>query len=185
MMRVDSIMANSRKGLAILATGLLTACTSSVPNKTNDYFQGKPQAEYENFVRDCNARKLNPVQAQAKLDSLAYRDLFNATIAVNDSEKVKEYNNIANKGLNTLYSKELFKNLANTGIEDEEFSNIVYTHTKYYSTPLNMVPDKTYEFDKIQHKIDSIEYRKFFEKHNLLDDQKASEFEEITENIRP
>lgn len=184
-MRVDTIVANSRKGIAILAAGLLTACTNSVPNKTKEYFQDKPKVEYKTFVNDCNTRKLNPVQAQAKLDSLAYLDLFSATNAINDSEKVKEYNNIANKGLSTSYSKELFTNLKNTGITEDEYANIVYANTKYYSTPLTPIPDKTYEFDKIQHKIDSIEYRKFFKKHDLLDNNNLSKFEDITKKIKP
>ena len=81
--------------------------------------------------------------------------------------------------------KELFTNLKNTGIAEDEYANIVYTNTKYYSTPLTPIPDKTYEFDKIQHKIDSIEYRKFFEKHDLLDNDNLSKFEDITEKIKP
>ena len=157
-------------GMATLAAGMLSACTNAyIPNKTKEYFQDKPALEYQEFVNDCKNRTLNSIQSQAKLDSLAYREIFNATEAAKDSEIIKEYNEIANIGLNTLSYKELKQNLANTGITLNEYNKTW----------------KIISFNKKQHKIDSISYRQFFEKHNLLDAENTAKFNEITEKIRP
>ena len=182
-MKVNPIKMARNVGMATLAAGMLSACTSTyIPDKTKEYFADKPALEYQEFVNDCKNRTLNSMQAQAKLDSLAYREIFNATEAAKDSEIIKEYNEIANTGLNTLSHKELKQNLANTGITLNEYNKIWKsgTHRGGYMN------SQQFTFaEEIQHKTDSISYRQFFEKHNLLNSENLAKFNEITEKIRP
>lgn len=68
---VNSFLKKDRIGLAIVAAGLLTASVGrSIPKNIKEYFQDKPMIEYTNFTKDIEI--LNLIQAQAKLDSLAY-----------------------------------------------------------------------------------------------------------------
>lgn len=182
-MKVNPIKVACNVGMATLAAGMLSACTSTyIPDKTKEYFQDKPALEYQEFVNDCKNRTLNSMQSQAKLDSLAYREIFNTTEAAKDSEIIKEYNEIANTGLNTLSHKELKQNLANTGITLNEYNKIwkSCTHRGGFLASQQFTSGA-----KVQHKTDSISYRQFFEKHGLLDAENTAKFNEIIEKIRP
>lgn len=44
---------------------------------------------------------------------------------------------------------------------------------------------ENFQGNKLQYKIDSIEYRIFFEKHNLLDSINFAKFKEIAKKIKP
>ena len=182
-MKVNPIKLTRNVGMATLAAGMLSACTNFyTPDKTKEYFADKPALEYQEFVNDCVHRTLNSMQSQAKLDSLAYREIFNATEAAKDSEIIKEYNEIANTGLKTLSYKELEQNLANTGITLNEYNKIWKSSTHRGGF---LASQQITSAEKVQHKTDSISYRQFFEKHNLLDSENLAKFNEITEKIRP
>lgn len=181
-MKTSPIIIARETGLAVLAAGMLTAC-SYIPNKTDKYFENKPVIEYQEFINDCNNRNLNIVQAQAKLDSLAYRELFNTTEAINNSDIVNEFNNIANIGLSTKNINNVKDNLKNTGLTKKEYDKTIKDNK--YRKFLGMYSTTEYNYDNIQHKVDSINYRNFFEKHNLLDANNLAKFEKITEIIRP
>ena len=182
-MKVNPIKVARNVGMATLAAGMLSACTNTyIPDKTKEYFADKPALEYQEFVNDCAHRTLNSMQSQAKLDSLAYREIFNASEAVNNSDIVKEYNEIANKGINTSDRDNVKKNLASIGLPLSEYNKIIKTSTErggYWG-----IQGFT-GVAKIQHSADSISYRQFFEKHNLLDTENTAKFNEITEKIRP
>ena len=180
-MKVNPINILRNTGMAALAAGMLSACDYT-PDKTKEYFADKPVLEYEKFVNDCNNRQLNDAQAQAKLDSLAYREIFNTTEAAKDFQIVREFNNIANIGLSTKQSSGAKKNLANTGITLDEYNKILKENTAHgvrYSSADYIA------YDNIQHIADKILYRSFFEKHGLLNSENLAKFEKLTEKIRP
>ena len=183
-MNISAISKFKNTGLAIMAAGILSACQGgSVAKKTEAYFQDKPQLEYQEFVNDCKNRKLNKCQAQGKLDSLAYRDLFNATEAVNKSEVVKEFNEIAKNSASVQNVKDLFDHLSATNISRAEYLKVIENSTEEMMYGWTSSSDVKYS--QVQHRADSIYYRNFFEKHGLLDSANLTKFNEITEKLRP
>jgi hypothetical protein len=176
-MKVNPINILRNTGMAALAAGMLSACNYT-PDKTKEYFADKSVLEYQEFVDNCNNKQFDKTQAQAKLDSLAYREIFNATEATKDFQIVKEFNNIANMGLRNKAEK----NLASTGISLNEYNKILKTSTERGGY-LNS--QKFTDQAKVQHRADSILYRRFFEKHGLLNSENLAKFEKLTEKIRP
>jgi len=183
-MNISTISKFKNTGLAVMTAGLLSACqVGTVAKKTEAYFQDKPQIEYQEFVKDCKNRKLNECQAQGKLDSLAYRDLFNSTVAVNDSEIVKEFNKIANNSIGVQNVKGLLDYLSATNLSRNEYKKVVENSSKEMS--FGWTSSSVVNYSQIQHRTDSIYYRNFFEKHGLLDSANLAKFNEITEKVRP
>ena len=85
-MKVNPIKVARNVGMATLAAGMLSACTNFyIPDKTKEYFADKPALEYQEFVKDCNNRTLNSMQAQAKLDSFD-----NKKIEIKTEEEAKD-----------------------------------------------------------------------------------------------
>lgn len=164
---------NYLKSVALAAGLTLSACMSApLPNKVKAYLEHRPTKEFLNFESDCYEKNYNRAQVQAKFDSLAYRDIFNATNAINDSNAVKEYNEIANKTIQLKDEDNIIRELENTDIPFKEYNRIC-KHKPGTCTSYK------------QYALDSILYRRFFEKHNLLDEPTLNRFNEISTEIKP
>ena len=83
-------------GLALLAGASLTACTP-MPTNVKEAFKNKSKEEYDIFVTDCRKNRFNEGQVQAKLDSMAYRDLLN--VSTKDGTIIEEFDEIAGKNV--------------------------------------------------------------------------------------
>ena len=180
-MKIGSVGNFRVNTLAVVAAGLLSACAMN--DNVKGYFQDKPQVEFEAFQNNVRDRRLNSIEVQAKLDSLAYRDLFNATEGIKDSAKIKEFNDIANRANSVHNISDTYKHLSATGITVEEYDKLMNSCRD--SGDGDVYRRTAPDYHKIIHKADSIHYRKFFEKHGLLDSLNLIKFNEITEKIRP
>ena len=77
--------------MPVAAAGLLglSAC-SDVKERAKDYMQDRPYSEYAELTNTKNHAFV-----QSRLDSMAYRDIFNGTKLAEDSASVAEFNKIA------------------------------------------------------------------------------------------
>ena len=129
---------------------------------------------------------INHTDRQLYMDSVAYRDIFNATHKANDSTAVADFNKIASEmkaGLReevtprsrytTIDPESLKKNLGKLDITLGDYNKIMKeTHGGDYPIIL-------------QYKADSIAYRNFFQRHNLLNDTIIKKIANVTKKIRP
>lgn len=106
----------------------------------------KTQAEYEQ-INITN--KTAPIDGQAKLDSLVFRDIFNGTQAANDSSAINDFNKIAQ---NRLYTENYEKFLKENDIPIEIY--------EYVTSKFNTKESKQFEADLFL-------YNRLFEKYNL------------------
>lgn len=168
------------KPILPVAAGLLTlsAC-SNVNERAKKYLADKPYAEYAAITENHSS-----TFTQSKLDSIAYRDIFNGTQAAKDSALVAEFNEIANKtrGYNesiSTWNKMLAvrQSLISQGISTKEYDEI----TNKYS-----LGDGDMRIANItQHYADDWAYRKFFEKAGIMNDKIAAKCDEVSKQIRP
>lgn len=139
-----------KKLFPFVAAGLmtLTSCATIQQIKTREYClgTGRSQAEYEEVMSKLGDTKADN---QARLDSLAYRDIFNGTRLANDSAAVADFNKI----YQNRYTTENFANfLKENNIDVENYEYIM--HSK--------ISDAKKQFEA-----DYFLYNKFFEKHGL------------------
>ena len=173
-------MKNLMGTLTIASSTLLTGCSgTSVYERAEQYMQDKPQTEFNEVINNGNflGGSSKPyITTQSKLDSVAYRDVFESTQGIKDSSKVAEFNKIAqqNRGENL---SEVSRKLANN-TKAKDYNKIINDSRKY-----NKVGYFAEEY--IQHKTDSLAYRKFFEKHNLLDSKTLKMFNKVSKQIKP
>ena len=168
------------KPILPVAVGLLTlsAC-SNVNERAKKYLADKPYAEYAAITEDHST-----TLTQSKLDSIAYRDIFNGTQAAKDSALVAEFNEIANKtrgysDKDFCYDKEcaIQRCLIAQGISTKEYDEV----TNKYSFNNN----GTRMANITQHYADDWAYRKFFEKAGIMDDKITAKCDEVSKQIRP
>ena len=119
-MKVSSIttaLQKPAKRLLPLAIGAmaLAGCQSPLNNKIQVYCEGegKSQIEYEKITK-----------TQSGLDSLVYRDIFNATNLANDSTAIADFNKIANKTRSYYTSFEFLNATKEANISAKEYSEI-------------------------------------------------------------
>lgn len=168
------------KPILPVAAGLLTlsAC-SNVDKRAEKYLADKPYAEYAAITENHST-----TLTQSKLDSIAYRDIFNGTQAAKDSALVAEFNEIANKtrGYNDkdpCHAKEraIQRCLIAQGISTKEYGEVTnkYSGTDFDVRMANIT----------QHYADDWAYRKFFEKAGIMNDKIAAKCDEVSKQIRP
>ena len=170
-------------GLFTIAYSTLTtgsSCTN-VYKRAEQYMQDKPQTEFNEVVSNGNGNFTNGyfspyIATQSKLDSVAYRDVFESTQGIKDSSKVAEFNKIAQQNRGENLSEVSRKLANNTKVKD--YNKIINDSRKY-----NKVGYFAEEY--IQHKTDSLAYRKFFETHNLLDSKTLKMFNKVSKQIKP
>ncbi len=108
---------------------------------------------------------------QAKLDSMAYRNIFNSTFAAKDSVFVEEFNTIAND-MKSSYN-EIDMILSDNGITPEEY------------TVQPLMNDTTDSDPRYQFFADKWMFKKFFEKIGIMNDSVQKRFEEVSKQIDP
>lgn len=164
---------------AIALSAVATGCDTPLSDKAKAYLHDKPQKEINSALA---LEKRNPAcisyrtKVQSCIDSVAFREVFNAAQAMTDSTKVREFNKLAAKGLmdeNSLEGK-----LLDTKIPDKEYGRITgeaYSHTfttgKYYQC--------------LQFETDSINYCKFFKKNGLWNKKIVKLVKNVSAQIKP
>lgn len=182
-----------RKNLVIgviMATGFFSGCNSNKPEhiktRATEYMKDKSQIELEMVLDPINnypTYGCHHAQAQSKLDSVAFRDVFEATNALKDSSLILEFNQIAKKAEPPTINESTMKlknNLRNTKIRVKDYSEISTNHSK----KLFQVGEKVAS-EYLQFIADSINYRRFFEKHNLFNTKTQDMFHKISQKIKP
>lgn len=144
-----------------LAAGAFISCDNMfAENNAVRYCRNhdKTQLELEQILSDDNETR----SVQSKLDSMAYRDIFNSTCAAKDSAAVAQFNKIASKYDNTIEARGL-DNIKKDGISAREFDEITAVGGNLR-----------------QFKTDKFAYRNFFKKIGIMNDgldKKCTEFE--------
>ena len=166
-------------GFALVAGLSLVAC-NQVPNNVKASFQDKPSSEYDQFVAQSKAQKLDNRKLQAKLDSLSFRDFLSVAGVENNKKIVSNFERKASFNINFMDEHLLPKWLKELLSEDEykkvykesdSFKNI---EMEYFEDPM-----------KLQHKYDSVTYRRLFESYGLLNEENIQEFNKIVNKTNP
>lgn len=120
---------------------------------------------------------------QSRLDSLAYRDIFNSTQAAKDSAHVAEFNKIAatmrSKVKGDMWDKIAAINIrmVKEGISIKELEEIKDKDSMFKTDQKRVLTR--------QHYADDWAYRKFFSKIGILNDSIAKKCDEVSKKIRP
>ena len=151
--------------MPVAAAALVTrgAC-ERVVSRAERYMENRPQKELDMLLVGNDGSYKEHAKIQSRLDSTAFRDIFNGTAAAKDSATVEEFNKIAasyradeaattdGKIVQSIRNK-----LIDKGITVKELGDI-YT------------PAVT----KFQHKADAWAYRNFFNKLGIWHDVEKS-----------
>lgn len=142
--------------IPIVAAGsLITASCATQPNKTNTI-----QIATENCLK------------QADLDSAAYRNIFNSTIAAKDSNKVEQFNRVAADMKSSF--NEIDRILTDEGISSKEYD------MKNFKLANDVDTSRVY-----QHFADSWMYKNFFKKIGILTEDVAKQCDNVANKTRP
>ena len=170
----------------------LVSCSDDVKTRASRYMAetNRTQAELEEITKYDSKQLI-----QAKLDSTAYRDIFNSTQAANDSANIENFNkvaasmcpqetqeniykNVVPEYMNSWHSiNEIDKRLKDKGITVKEFATI-------------KDKDKFFKSDDVrvnshQHYADDWAYRNFFKYIGILNDTIVKKCDEVSKKIRP
>ena len=174
------MLVNKIKSAIVGASVVLAGCNGPVSHKNAEkYMMNKPQKELEAVIEQPNPRKSIYTEAyvrtQSNLDSVAYRDVFMATNASKDSDKVAEFNKIAAKGKmgNDLSTRKLVE----TNVTAKEYNKILDDVRGTFGS------ERYYE--RLQYATDSINYRKFFDKNKLMTPKVEKLFNTVSKQIKP
>lgn len=169
--------------MTILAGTTLTSCDDGGASEKNaqKYMRNKPQKELLEVTSSLNQDKgrlqvQSWVNTQSKLDSVAYRDIFAQTKGIKDSALVKKFNTLAAKGL--MEEGQIHRKLVETNISAENYDNIIKEAHPKFGTSMKY-------YERIQHATDSINYKNFFDKHKLLDNNLLKKFDKVCKQIKP
>lgn len=175
------MMKNIMGALTIASAGLLSSCdgTTDAYNRAEKYMQNKTQSEL-NEVREHKDSYLGDyssnIKTQSKLDSVAYRDVFMTTQAAKDSSKVAEFNKIAQQ--NRARDVHTLDDVLANKVTVKEYNQIM-------KKAMNGAKPSCFTYEYPQYKTDSVAYRQFFEKHNLLDVKTLKMFNKVSKQIKP
>ena len=168
-------------GVTIAACALLSGCEGQDTSfrRAQSYMQNRPQLEQHSVISGINNLRVNSIefaQAQAKLDSVAFRDIFNSTQAVKDSNKVAEFNKLI-KVKSIKYLSDLNSNLIKTSQKYSEYNNI--------KNKADQFKNRNRHYEYIQYATDSLKTKYFFDKYKLLDKESLSKFNKVCSQICP
>ena len=165
--------------MPVAAAGLLglSAC-SDVKERAKDYMQDRPYSEYAELTNTKNHALV-----QSRLDSMAYRDIFNGTKLAEDSASVAEFNKIA-ASLRGYKDSDpswdaiqiIEQNLIEQDISTKDLSRIVANRFYLFDT---------YKCIQFQHDADDWAYRKFFTQKRIMTDELSKQCDEVSKKIRP
>lgn len=166
-------------GFALVAGLSLVAC-NQVPNNVKASFQDKPSSEYDQFVAQSKAQKLDNRKLQAKLDSLSFRDFLSVAGVENNKKIVSNFETKASFNINFMDEHLLPKWLKELLPEDEYKK--VYKESDSFK---NIEKEYFSDAMKLQHKYDSVTYRRLFESYGLLNEENIQEFNKIVNKTNP
>lgn len=169
--------------MTILAGTTLTSCGDGGASEKNakKYMQNKSQKELLEVTSSLNQNKgrmkvQSWVNTQSKLDSVAYRDIFTQTKGIKDSSLVNQFNKLAAKGL--MEEGQIHKKLVETNVSAENYDKIIKEAHPKFGTSIKY-------YERIQYATDSINYKKFFDRHKLLDNNLVKKFDKVCKQIKP
>lgn len=149
---------------------------NNIVARVEAYMENRPHTEFIEIQNQAHVYYGNTgVYMQSSLDSLAYREIFNSSQAAADSAAVNEFNKIASsmrrapRSFDRL-SSDLYDKLGK-----------MLTHKQFKQIEKEAKRDVL----TLQFKADSVAYRRFFEKHGLLNDSTLKKFTAIAKKIRP
>ncbi len=182
-MKISKIIAG-----ALMAGGCVvnTACepnkfeeTTVVENQISKVMENKPYSEFKNATKGWREGCIGVADAQSSLDSVAYRQVFDASVAANDSAKVAEFNKIAASrrlpaGTEKYETKQAYLNMMQDA-PTKDANKLKNVGSAFY----------TYNLPAEQHIVDSVAYNNFFRKNNLINEKTDSVLKNIQKMIKP
>ncbi len=154
----------------------------------------RPVREYNQAVAGWRNGSVITADAQSTIDSIAYKQVFDGTVAAQDSAKVKEFNSIAAKmkvsGSISLLHEDACVELDNKMIDMDITNRAMDANAEEYksfkrrfSTGLiNEHPEKVIAVR--QFKADSMAYNKFFKDNNLLTPETAEKLTKVAKKVK-
>lgn len=190
---------NAKFALPLIATGVLAmgGCGFDNSKKLHDYMAKKGETQ-ERLDSVLNATQLNShdreaILRQSTVDSMAYRDLFNTTELVKDSNILAEFNKIAAKASllkvqrpSNISEYESYKDhIYNTAVSDnidineaDDLKNILNT------TKIGLTEGRSEFSAKLQFLSDMYFYGKFFQKYGLTSNEEFNKkYEEVAKSL--
>lgn len=147
----------------------LTSCYDPVNSLTHIYCSenNKTVKDYYNIVNEENL-----TTKMSKLDSMAYRDIFESTRLAKDSNAVAEFNSIADFYRSNKESEEDTKAFQEeTAIEEgmlfKDYNEMIHSASAYLR----------------QHIFDRFAYQKFFQTKGIYDDSVKTKFDKYSDDI--
>lgn len=143
--------------------------------RVESYMENRPHTEFADLRKQAVEYGDYGAYMQSSLDSLAYREIFASSQAVADSVAVNEFNKLASS---------MRKSPKSRFMSSSDFYNNIgkmVTHKQFKQIEKEAKSD----FLTLQFKADSVAYRRFFEKHGLLNDSTLKKFTAIAKKIRP
>lgn len=156
----------------------------------------RPAREYNQAVAGWRDNLSASADAQSTIDSIAYRQVFDGTVAAQDSTKVKEFNTIAGKMRVGNYEtfNSAFVDLDNKMIDMDITKRNLDANAKEYKAYRTCHPrifgSSTYfeNYEKVlavrQFKADSMAYTKFFKENNLVTPEVAQKLEKVAKKVK-
>ncbi len=167
--------------MPLAAAGMLslTSC-ETVNDRAQKYMleTNRTQKELEEITQGEDE-----ITVQSRLDSLAYRDIFNSTHAAKDSAHVAEFNKIAAtmrpKVQGDMWDKiaAIDVKMVSEGISIKDLEKIKDKDSMSKTDPKRVLIR--------QHYADDWAYRKFFSKIGIMNDSIAKKCDEVSKKIRP
>ena len=167
--------------MPLAAVGMLSlASCETVNDRAQKYMSetNRTQLELEELTQGEDENTV-----QSRLDSLAYRDIFNSTQAAKDSAHVAEFNKIAATMRPKVQGDKWDKIAANDrrmvkeGSSRKELEEIKDKDSMFKTDPKRVLIR--------QHYADDWAYRKFFSKIGIMNDSIADKCDEVSKKIRP
>lgn len=167
--------------MPLAAVGMLSlASCETVNDRAQKYMSetNRTQLELEELTQGEDENTV-----QSRLDSLAYRDIFNSTQAAKDSAHVAEFNKIAAtmrpKVQGDMWDKmaAIDIRMVKEGISIKELEEIKDKDSMFKTDPKRVLIR--------QHYADDWAYRKFFSKIGIMNDSIADKCDEVSKKIRP
>jgi len=178
-------------GCELVVIGLIGRCANKEAEKTGrrtekfyTYMENSPASEVEKLTDNFRRDAVYYTDMQSALDSVAYRKIFNSTQASKNLAAIKEFNTIASKTRAEGYvpsrystiskrrylpsSSSLYKKLKDMNVSYKEFNAI----------------EKVDDNINLQYITDSVAYRRFFEKYNILNDSVVKQIKRLGKQIK-
>lgn len=149
---------------------------NNIVARVESYMENRPHAEFTEIKNQAYGYGNTGVYMQSSLDSLAYREIFNSSQAAADSAAVNEFNKLASS---MRRAPETPSYTLNYDLHNKLGKMV--THKQFKQIENETKRDVL----TLQFKTDSVAYRRFFEKHGLLNDSTLKKFTAVAKKIKP